>query len=174
MDFITREQAREDIVALGLPQIVLDAIDEKPLPYDLDIQFREPYQIFLMGREGQAAYGRGHITPIWTGGGDYTVVAYHHAPARKGFFRFDIESPYEEQEPVGLTWQQVLIKEFKFLWEQKWSDERLREVAGWFGFKHIDSLITELAHAKLDTFEKDVAWYQSFLVRVGGSQGAVS
>jgi hypothetical protein len=166
MDFITREQARQDIAALGLPQIVLDAFDGKPLPYNLDIEFREPYQIFSMGPEGQSAYGQGRITPVWTGGGDYTIVAYHHAPARKGFFRFDIESG-EEYQPVGLSWQQVLVEEFKFLWEQEWTDERLREVAGWFGFKFIDLLIAELPQAKRDTFEKDAVWYKSFLERVG-------
>lgn len=167
MDFITREQARQDIVALGLPQIVLDAFDEKPLPYNLDIQFREPYTIFALGPEGQAAYGRGRITPIWTGGGAYTIVAYHHASERNGFFRFDIESPEEEEHPVGLNWQQLLVKEFKFLWEMEWMDDRLREVAGWFGFKYIDLLIAELPQAKLDTFEKDTAWYRSFLNRIG-------
>jgi hypothetical protein len=166
MDFITQEQARQDIVALGIPQIVLDAFDEKPLPYDLDIHFCRPYQIFSLGPVGQAAYGQGRITPIWTGGGDYTIVAYHHAPARKGFFRFDIESPGEEQQPVGLSWQQVLVKEFKDLWEQEWTDERLREVAGWFGFKYIDLLLGELPQAKLDAFEKDAVWNQSFLLKI--------
>lgn len=117
MDFITRDEARRDIVSLGLPQIVLDAFDDKPLPYNLDIQFREPYMIFALGPEAQGIYGRGRITPVWTGGGDYTIVAYHHAVARKGFFRFDIESPDEEEQPVGLNWQQVLVKEFQFLWE---------------------------------------------------------
>jgi hypothetical protein len=168
MDFITQEQARQDIVALGLPQIILDAFDGKPLPYNLDIQFHEPYQILSMGPDIQASCGQGRITPIWTGGGDYTIVAYHHAPTRKGFFRFAIESPGEEEQPIGLSWQQVLVKEFKFLWEQECTDERLREVAGWFGFKYVDLLIAELAQAKLDTFEKDALWYQSFLERVGG------
>ena len=167
MDFITREQARLDIVALGLPQIVLDAFDYKPLPYNLDIQFREPYQIFSFGPAGQAAYGQGRITPIWTGGGDYTIVAYHHTPARKGFFRFDIESG-EDYQPVGLSWQQLLVKEFKFFWEQEWPDERLREVARWFDFKFIELLIVELPEAKLDTAEKDAVWYESFLKKVGG------
>ena len=167
MDFITREQARQNIVALGLPRIVLDAFDGNPLPYNLGIQFHEPYQIFSMGPEGQEAYGQGRITPIWTGGGDYTIVAYHHVPARKGFFRFDIESPGEEEQPIGLSWQQVLVKEFKFLWELEWTDERLTEVAGWFGFNFIDSLIVELPQAKLGTLEKDAVWYQSFLDRVG-------
>jgi hypothetical protein len=164
MDFITREQARQNIVTLGLPQIVLDAFDNKPLSYNLDIQFREPYTIFSLGPQGQAAYGQGRITPIWAGGGDYTIVAYHHAPEPRGFFRFDIETPDEEEQPVGLNWQQVLVKEFKFLWELEMPDERLREVAGWFDFKHIDLLITELPKA----IEKDAAWYQSFLNRVRG------
>ena len=168
MDFSTRDQARQDIVALGLPQIVLDAFDEKPLPYNLDIQFRHPYQVFSMGPEGQQRYGAGWVTPIWTGGGDYTIVAYNHAPARRGFFRFDIEFPGEEEEPVGLTWQQVLVKEFTFLWELEWTDERLREVAGWFDFKHIDLLIAELSQAKRDTFENDTVWYRSFLEAVRG------
>jgi hypothetical protein len=38
----------------------------------------------------------------------------------------------------------------------------IREVAGWFGFKYIDLLIAELPQAKLDTFEKDAVWYQSY------------
>jgi hypothetical protein len=168
MDFITREQARLDIVALGLPQIVLDAFDGKPLPYNLDIQFREPYPIFTLGSEGQVSYPPGRVTPIWTGGGDYTIVAYHHAPSRLGYFRFDIETPDDEEQPVGLTWQQLLVKEFKDLWELEWPNGRLKEVAGWFGFKHIDLLIAELSDAKLDTFEKEEVWYQSFLKRVIG------
>jgi len=168
MEFITREQARQDIIALELPKIVLDAFDGKPLQYNLDIQFHEPYQIFSIGPEGQAAYGHGRITRIWTGGGDYTIVAYHHAPERKGYFRFDIESPEDEEQLLGLSWQQILIKEFKSLWEQVWTDERLIEVAGWFDFKYIDLLIAELPQAKLDTFKKDAVWYQSYLHRVGG------
>jgi hypothetical protein len=166
MDYITREQAREDIVALGLPQIVLDAFDGKPLPYDLDIQFREPYQIFALGPKQQEIYGEGRITPLWTGCGDYTIVAYDHLPARKGFFRFNIELAVDEDEPVGLSWQQILVEEFKFLWESEETDERLREVALWFEFKYIDLLIAELPQAKLDTCEKDALWYQSFLERV--------
>lgn len=170
MDYITREQAREDIVTLGLPQIVLDTFDGKPLPYDLDIEFHEPYQIFALGPKEQGNYGEGRITPLWTGGGDYTIVAYHHLPARKGFFRFDIESSGGKDEPVGLSWQQILVKEFKFLWESEWPDERLREVALWFGFNYIDLLIAELPQAKLNTFAKDAVWYQSFLERVGADK----
>lgn len=166
MDFITREQARRDIVALGLPQVVLDAFDEKPLPYNLDIHFRYPYKVFLIGQEGQEAYGEGRITPIWMGGGDYTIVAYHNSQARRGFFRFDIETPGAEEEPIGLTWQQVLVKEFKFLWESEWTEAQLSAVASWFDFKHIDLLITELSQKKLDTFEKDTEWYRSFLEKV--------
>jgi hypothetical protein len=68
----------------------------------------------------------------------------------------------------ALTWQQVLVKEFKFFWEQEWTDERLWEVAGWFDFKYIALLIALLPEAKLDTFEKDAAWYHAFLNRIGG------
>ena len=165
MDFITRSQARQDIIALALPQMILDAFDNKPLPYNLDISFCEPYQIFSMPVKVQAAYGQGRITPIWTGG--HTIVAYHHAPDRNGFFRFNIESQGEDFQSFGLNWQQVLVREFKFFWEQEWTDERLREVAGWFEFKCVDLLIAELSHAKLDTFEKDTAWYESFLQKIG-------
>ena len=168
MDFITRDEARGDIVSLGLPQIVLDAFDDKPLPYNLDIKFRGPYMIFALGPEQQAIYGQGRITPLWTGGGDYTIVAYHHAAARKGFFRFDIESPEEVEQPVGLNWQQILVKEFKFLWEMETPDEQLKEVAGWFGFNHIDLLIGELTQRNLTSFQMDSAWYQSFLQRLRG------
>ena len=166
MDFITPEQARRDIIALGLPQIVLDAFDEKPLPYNLDLGFQLP-AIFSLGPEGHNEYGEGRITPIWQRSSSPTIVAYHHASARRGFFRFDIESQGEE-EPIGLTWQQVLVNEFKFLWEldYEWTDDRLREVAGWFHFKHIDLLIFELSQAKRDTFEQDEVWYRSFLEKV--------
>jgi hypothetical protein len=167
MDFITREKAREDIVDLGLPQIVLDAFDEKPLPHNLDDQFRFPYQVLNLGAEGQAFYGTGRITPLWTGCGDYSIVAYHHDPCDRGFSRFDIESG-EEEQPKGMNWQQVLIKEFKLLWESEVPDGELREVADLFGFKHIEEIIAELAGAKLDSVEKNSEWYQSFLQRLGG------
>jgi hypothetical protein len=167
MDFITHDEARRNIVALGLPQIVLDAFDNKPLPYNLDLQFQQPYAILTLGPDEQAGYGHGRITPIWTGGGENSIVAYHHAPQRQGFFRFDIETA-EEQQPIRLSWQQILVKEFKSLWESEMPDERLREIAGWFGFKYVESLIAELPPANLDSFEKDVAWYQSFLRRIAG------
>lgn len=166
MDYTTRAQAREDIIALKLPQIILDAFDAKPLLYNLDIQFREPYPIFALDQEEQASYGTGRITPIWTGGGDYIIVGYHHDLARRGFFRFDIESPGEESQPIGLSWQQILVKEFKFLWEDGWTTEQLREVAGWFEFKIADLLIGEL-EKKEGTFEDDEAWYRAFLEKVG-------
>jgi hypothetical protein len=166
MDFITREQARQNIVALGLPQIVLEAFDEKPLPYNLDIQFREPYPILSLGPKEQARYGQGRITPIWTGGGDYTIVAHHHDSTRQGYFRFDIETA-EEEQPIGMNWQQLLVKEFKYLWEAEIPDDELREVADWFHFKYIELLVNELPKANLDSFEKDTAWYQSFLIKVG-------
>ncbi len=165
MHFITREEARQNIVALGPPQIVLDIFDEKPLPYNLDITFRFPYPVFCLDPDGQAKYGQSRITPIWTGGGDYTIVAYHHDPNRLGFFRFDVEDG-EEEHPIGMNWQQVLVKEFKFLWETELSDEKLKEISELFGFNFIERMIDELRHAKLDTFERDAAWYHSFLERI--------
>ncbi|HZZ81448.1 MAG TPA: hypothetical protein VFE62_23300, partial [Gemmataceae bacterium] len=138
MNKVTREQARRNIVALGLPQIVLDAFDGKRLPYNLDLQFRYPYQV-LDSVDQQQDYGIGRITPVWTGNSDDTIVAYHHDPLRAGFFRFDIETG-EEAEPVRMNWQQVLVHEFKILWEAEMPDDRLREVAGWFCFKHIEEI----------------------------------
>jgi hypothetical protein len=37
VDFITRDEARRNLAALGLPRIVLDLFDEKPLPSNLDL-----------------------------------------------------------------------------------------------------------------------------------------
>ena len=54
MDFISREQARRNIVDLGMPPIVLNAFDEKPLPYGLDFQLGFPYQILNLEPEQQA------------------------------------------------------------------------------------------------------------------------
>jgi hypothetical protein len=167
MDFITPEEARQNIVALGVPQIVLDVFDEKPLPYHLDLNFCTPYMIFSLGQAEQRQYGQGRITPLWTNGAHYTVVAYHHDPSRQGYFRFDIEKPGEEEGPIGLSWQQILIEEFQFLWEFEMPDDRLREVARLFEFKHIELLVNELSQAKLDTSEKSAVWYQSILKKVG-------
>jgi hypothetical protein len=72
-------------------------------------------------------------------GGDYTIVVYTITPPAKGF-RFDIEGG-DEEEPVGMKWQQVLVKEFKFLSETDMPNDRLREIADWFGFKYIELLI---------------------------------
>jgi len=163
MDFITRDQARRDIVTLNLPQIVLDIFDEKPLPKNLDIHFCAPYPIFALEPIGQAEYGDARMTPLWMSGGS-TIVAYQHAPERRGYFRFDIESG--EEEPIFLTWQQVLVEEFQFLWESEWTDEDLIEVAGWFNFKCIELLIGELSQLNLDPVADRNAWYREFLRKV--------
>ncbi len=163
MDFITRDQARRDIVTLNLPQIVLDIFDEKPLPKNLDLRFCTPYPIFALEAEGQANYGHGRMTPLWMSGG-YTIVAYHHAREHRGYFRFDIESG--EEEPIFLTWQQVLVEEFQFLWESEWTDEDLIEVAEWFKFKYIELLIGELTQVNLNPDADRSAWYREFLRKV--------
>src|SRR5437868_2966389 len=118
MDFILPDKARRDIVDLSLAQIVLDAFDEKPLTYALDSTIRFPYMIFSLSSAEQARYGIGPITPIWTDVSGYVVVAFHHEPTRRGFYRFYIEGAGEEQ-PIALSWQQVLVKEFKYLWEME-------------------------------------------------------
>jgi hypothetical protein len=99
--------------------------------------------------------------------GDYTIVAFDHGSERHGYFRFDIEDG-EAEDPIGLNWQQVLVKEFKFFWEAETSKDMLRELAKLLDFKHIEELIRGLPQAKLDTIEEDTAWYQSFLKKVGG------
>jgi hypothetical protein len=166
MDPITPEEARRNIVALRLPQIVLDIFDKKPLPDDLDLYFRHPHVAFRFGKEHQATYGQGRITPIWADGGNYGIVAYNHGPPRQGYFRFDIESRIEQADLVGLTWQQILIREFQTLWEGEEPEDKIREIASRFDFKYVERLITELSQVRNDTFEKDATWYQSFLKEV--------
>lgn len=165
MCFLTLEQTRRNIVELGVPQIVLDAFDRKRLPYNLDIQFGFPSQVFYHGPMGYGFYSQHPVTPIWVG--DHSVAAYHHDPVRQGYFRFDFEGG-EEEAPVAMNWQQLLVKEFKFLWEAVTPDDRLRELANLFGFKYVELLISELSEAKLDTSERDTVWYESFLKRVEG------
>jgi hypothetical protein len=166
MNFITRAEARQNIIELGLPEVVLDVFDEKALPYNLDLTFRYPYTVFCLDAAQQARYGIGKITPIWTDSSAYTVVAYDHAPERSGFFRFDIETA-EIEHPAGLNWQQALVRPLQSLWEDEMPDDRLREVADWFGFRHAETFLHELAQTKLDTAAKDAAWYESFIARLG-------
>lgn len=161
MDFITQEQARQNIVKLGLPPIVLDAFDGKPIPYNLDFQFRCPDEIFCLDLDEQEFYDDGPVTPIWKGTGDL-VVAYHHETARQGFFRFNIEGG-DEERPEPLNWQQVLLKEFIFLWELERPDEQLRETAKLFRFDYCETLLVELPKHNGYSFEQHKAWYQSFL-----------
>ena len=165
MDYITQEQARADIVALGLPQIVLDIVDERELPIpNLDLQFRVPYEIFSLDAAGQAEYVAGRVTPLWAGNSGYTIVAYHHAPERRGFFRFDLEGDDpRDTYPVGLSWQQVLVEEFQEMWEGERTPEELRALAALFGFAHVGRLTSELEESDLDTFEKSDAWRAAFI-----------
>ena len=65
-----------------------------------------------------------------------------------------------------MNWQQVLVKEFKNLWELEFPDSRLCELADMFGFNHIRKLIDELSDANLNTCEKNAEWYDSFLSRL--------
>jgi hypothetical protein len=165
VDYITQEQARADIVALGLPQIVLDIVDERELPIpNLDLQFRVPYEIFWLDAAGQAEYVAGRVTPLWAGNSGYTIVAYHHAPERRGFFRFDLEGDDpRDTYPVGLSWQQVLVEEFQEMWEGERTPEELRALAALFGFAHVGRLTSELEGSDLDTFEKSDAWRAAFI-----------
>ncbi len=168
VDHITQEQARADIVALGLPQVVLDIVDEKELPVpNLDLQFRAPYEIFRLEADGQTEYVAGRVTPLWAGNSGYTVVAYHHAPERRGFFRFDLagDDP-RDTHPVVLSWQQVLVKEFQEMWEGEATAERMRPMATLFGFAHVDRLMAELQEFDLHTFEKSDAWRAAFIASI--------
>lgn len=165
MDFITREQARQNIVELGLPPIVLDAFDGKPMPYNLDINFRCPDEIFCLEPDEMEFYDDGPVTPVWMGCGFY-VVAYHHGETRRGFFRFDIEGG-DEAEPEPLNWQQIFLKEFIFLWELEHTDAELREIAELFRFNHCETLLIELPKQNGFSFEQHEAWYQTFLKQLG-------
>ena len=116
---------------------------------------------------GKRATARAESLRFGLVGGAYTTVAYRHAQDQNGFFRFDIETPGEAVQSARMNWQQILVKEFKDLWEAEWQDDRLIEVAGWFGFEHIELLISELTHANLVSVERDEDWYRSFLARLG-------
>ena len=167
MEQITKEQARSKIQKLGLPPIVLDVFDERPLPYSLKIQFQSPEHIFALDADGQKRYQVGNVIPLWTNTSGYCFFAYANGSNEDGYFRFDIETA-ESYEPTGMTWQQVLVREFKELWESERPEKQLREISGLFEFRHTDAILAELSSdgEKLDTFEKSERWHRDFLEKI--------
>ncbi|MEO0588699.1 MAG: hypothetical protein AAF078_13800 [Planctomycetota bacterium] len=145
MNSITREEARESIIALKLPPIVLDIFDDQPLPFDLANIMRSPCELFAMSSSEQSKYGNGHYTPIWSSSSGYSVVA-HHRENDVGFFvRFNLEAPESLKHAVRMNWQQLLIAEFQFLWESEYSDADLEEIARLFDFRHVREVARGLA-----------------------------
>ena len=162
VDSITRATARRNIIGLGLPPIVLDVFDEKPVPPLIHRFFCYPYEVFVPDQ--QEFYGEGPITPVWSDSSHACIVAYHHEPRREGFFRFSLEG--DEELPFGLSWQQILVAEFKFMWECELDAEEMRRAAELFDFRYVEELIRELSDTPSPTFEADNRWYLAFLDKI--------
>jgi hypothetical protein len=163
MDSITPEQARADMEALGLPQVVLDAFDGAPIPEPLTWHMRASWELLWDFPEHQHKYFEGRITPLWTDHTGHTIVAYRHDGEKRGFFRFFLELPEGEEEcDLGLSWPQILVRTFVDLYESEVELDEIRTIAALVRFDHVDRLLNELENTPLDTDEAYEAWHDRF------------
>ena len=154
---LTRHDSRKELEALRLPAAVL-AIFDGQLPHEsLSHHCQEPFYIFSTPVEP----GRVHITPLWESG--IVITAYQHSKPRGRFIKFSLEDP-ESLTVFGSSFQTVTAALLIDLWESETPDEKLRTIAEWLKFRHLDRLLSECeSQSDSPSYEARQAWRTSFL-----------
>jgi hypothetical protein len=150
MDTITKEEARQRIVELGLPQVVLDAFDGRELPETLDLVMREPYELFTEPTS-HADYPPGRIIPLFSAPSGYTIYAIRETGEPRGFLRFGLEEVGEPPWDEGLAWPDIARDLLLKVWEAAevtddvdTAENEVREAANHLAYEDIDELVAEL------------------------------
>lgn len=163
MAHISKEVARNLLVELGLPQVILDIFDGNP-PEDCSYRYGRPEEYYRMTEKLQADYGADAVVPFMDNSNFDVLFAYDRQ--RRGFRRFYVEAPTAGLTQPVCSWQQLMAREFIDHYENEMDNASLREFAKWFDFHFVEELI-ELGEREcradndktwLREREKFVAW----------------
>jgi hypothetical protein len=146
----TYEVARDEVIALALPSVVLRAFDGET-DHPLAAVMRDPGLLWELEAEHFDDYPAGHITPLWGEHGGEVIVGFRHAGGRKGFLRFDLEG---DEGPLheGYSWAQICIRVLLAV-HDRGGDVRAAGKA--LAFPDVDWLVEKLGEAPEDPADRD-------------------
>ncbi|KGF71379.1 hypothetical protein DO97_21560 [Neosynechococcus sphagnicola sy1] len=162
---ITRNLAIQTACDIGLPPFVQALVQGEPLPADLRSYFGVPEEFFQLSEAEQEVYGQGLLVPLWDDSNFDSIAAYH-VPSQQ-FVRFSPEAPIGATAIIPVNWQQLLLDDFIRLHEAGRSPERLHELAGLFGFNHVDDVLRGYSSGTQRTPQEYCAWHDALLIRLG-------
>lgn len=170
MERITWDEARRELVALALPEVVLTAFERpRDVPETLQWLMRDPGELFEEPTHFDA-HPPGAITPLWAVQTGHIVVGHRRAGGAPGFLRFLLEEAELVEE--GLSFQQLVVRDLVSVWEYE-DDEsnaevRVREAATLLAFTAVDRLVEELLSTSRRTVQEYDAFLAGFRATLGG------
>lgn len=166
MAHITRQVARDLIVELRLPQVVLDIFDGHP-PEDLRYLFGCPEEYFGLNEKQQAYYGADVVVPFLDDGHFANLFAYHRQ--KRAFLRFLVETPSTAAilDAPTYSWQQLMARQLLRFHEYEMTQDQLRSIARQLDFHFVDELITLIERDASDDYDTWLARCDEFIASVG-------
>ena len=160
---ITWDEARRELVALALPEVVLTAFESpRQVPETLQWLMRDPGELFEEPADFDA-YPPGAITPLWAVQTGHIIVGHRRTGGAPGFLRFLLEETELVEE--GLSFDQLIVRDLVSVWEYEDDDataeERVREAASLLAFGPVDRLVEDLRATPRRTSQE----YDAFLAR---------
>jgi hypothetical protein len=136
---VTRDQAMETLLSLGVGAIFIQSYLDKDLPDGLEMYFRPPEEFFL-APDTQEPYTHGRLIPLLDNGSFSLVLFYD--PDSKSFVRKYIEDPDDAgMQSHYKNWQQYLVDLMIDMVEAEEDDERLKKMAERIEFSRLDEVI---------------------------------
>jgi hypothetical protein len=129
-----RQQLRNEVLALNLPEIVTSVFDGVGIPEELSYRCDSPFHS-LSDQSGLPVT----FLPLWECG----VVAVGYDRVSGQYLKISMEEPSEPRF-IAAAFEHVVADLMIDLWEDEVPDERLVEVASLFGFDRIRNLIEDL------------------------------
>ena len=139
MCHMKREQSRNRLEELGLPEVVTHIFDGPPPHPALRDVCERPEHAFAPGIRLPAA----EIAPLWESG--IRVTAVQLDPSSIRFVRFSLERP-DEVECLGTSYQSAAADVLIELWELEHPDEVMKAVSDLLEFRHLPRLLAECSH----------------------------
>ncbi len=170
MSAISRDDARNLIIELRLPAIVLDIFDGRPGPEPLDLWLGAPDTYYMLPPGQESAYAPDRLVPLLDDGNSYAFLAYDRL--RHGFVWFDIESRVDPEALKCRSWPEIVATLLVSQWESEYEDDRLREIAALLEFKAIDLVLDACAHDTRHQAQEHERFMESLLAGVRAAHGA--
>lgn len=169
---ITREDMRNLIIRLDLPQTILELYDETctdPIlkKNGLLTDYSYPDMILCLNKEQQDVYQTDIYKPFLS---SYSETIFAYDEVSKGYIRYSVE--YFKGKINSLTWDGLFVREILSWWEFEINDDDILYIGNLFGLKHTKNIISELyiaySNGEFKTFEKTEIWINAMIDKIDG------